>query len=138
MRRTSVFKPWLRCIYGFLSFFVMIMLEMQMSWYLLCLYCLELLLITSNAGFKNIRKMKIDGDEDRLPNNWMELEKTYTYSGGYHSDVYEAITVLQRFLMETRPSMALGLVVIVAFGSCVAGAMVLQWLINLALGYLNN
>ncbi|KAJ0581782.1 putative P-type H(+)-exporting transporter [Helianthus annuus] len=30
---------------------------------------------------ERIRKMKIDGDEDRLPDNWMELEKTYTYSG---------------------------------------------------------
>ncbi|KAM0015135.1 hypothetical protein Hdeb2414_s0033g00722521 [Helianthus debilis subsp. tardiflorus] len=87
---------------------------------------------------ERIRKMKIDDGDNkvRLPDNWMQWEKkTYTYSGGYHSHVYEAIAVLQRFLMETRPSVALGLVVIVAFGGCVSAVTVLQWLINSVPGY---
>ncbi|KAJ0900379.1 hypothetical protein HanPSC8_Chr08g0313131 [Helianthus annuus] len=86
---------------------------------------------------ERIRKMKIDDGDNkvRLPDNWMQWEKTYTYSGGYHSDVYEAMAVLQRFLMETRPSVALGLVVIVAFGGCVSAVTVLQWLINSVPGY---
>ncbi|KAF5811052.1 putative P-type H(+)-exporting transporter [Helianthus annuus] len=54
---------------------------------------------------------------------WSWRRLNYTYSGEYHSDVYEAIAVLEQFFMETRPSVALGLVVIVAFGGCVAGAM---------------
>ncbi|KAI3817255.1 hypothetical protein L1987_11044 [Smallanthus sonchifolius] len=65
---------------------------------------------------ERIRKMKCDGDDDWLTDNWMEWEKTYTYSGRYHSDVYKAVAVLQRFLIESRPSVALGLVALFAVG----------------------
>ncbi|KAI3817258.1 hypothetical protein L1987_11047 [Smallanthus sonchifolius] len=84
---------------------------------------------------ERIRKMKCDGDDDWLPDNWMEWEKTYTYSGRYHSDVYKAVAVLQRFLMESRPSVALGLVALFAVGGGVAGVTVLRWLIDLVPGF---
>lgn len=90
---------------------------------------------------ERIRKLKAEmemesggGGGDRLPDNWMEWEKKYTYSGGYHSDIYEGIAMLQRFLMETRPSVALGLVAGLAFSGSTVAMEVLWWLMSSFLG----
>ncbi|KAK9063697.1 hypothetical protein SSX86_017569 [Deinandra increscens subsp. villosa] len=82
---------------------------------------------------ERIRQMKQvgGGDGDRLPDNWMKWEKAYTCSGCYYSDVYEAVAFLQRFLIESRPSVAVGLVVLFVFGGSMAGLTVVQWLMNL-------
>ncbi|KAI3733872.1 hypothetical protein L6452_13330 [Arctium lappa] len=84
---------------------------------------------------ERIRKMKaeMDGD-DWLPDDWMGWEKRYTYSGGYYSDVYEMIALLQRFLMESRPSVGLGLVAVLAISGSTSAAMVLRWLISSVYG----
>ncbi|KAI3779057.1 hypothetical protein L2E82_08512 [Cichorium intybus] len=82
---------------------------------------------------ERIRKLKAEmeyGGGEQLPDNWMEWEKTYTYSGGYHSDIFEGIALLQRFLMETRPSVALGLVAGLAFSGSTVAMEVLWWLVN--------
>ncbi|KAL7588908.1 hypothetical protein Lser_V15G37199 [Lactuca serriola] len=90
---------------------------------------------------ERIRKLKAEmemesggGGGDPLPDNWMEWEKKYTYSGGYHSDIYEGIAMLQRFLMETRPSVALGLVAGLAFSGSTVAMEVLWWLMSSFLG----
>nr|GEV93038.1 putative reverse transcriptase domain, ribonuclease H-like domain, aspartic peptidase domain protein [Tanacetum cinerariifolium] len=79
---------------------------------------------------ERIQKVKeeteYDNGDNGLPNNWTEWEKIYVYSGGNHSDVYEAIAFIQRFLMECRPSVALGMVAVLAFGGSTTAAMVLQ------------
>ncbi|KAK9060039.1 hypothetical protein SSX86_020743 [Deinandra increscens subsp. villosa] len=83
---------------------------------------------------ERIRKVKDEMDSDRLPDNWMGWEKTYVYSGGYHSDIYEAVAFLQRFLMESRPGVAVGLVVVLAVGGSTAAVTVLHMLLNLVPG----
>ncbi|GKD41420.1 hypothetical protein Tco_1261627, partial [Tanacetum coccineum] len=87
---------------------------------------------------ERIRKVKeeieYDNGDNGLPNNWTKWEKTYVCSGGYHSDVYEAVAFIQRFLMECRPSVALGMVAELAFCGSTTTVMVLQWLINLLQG----
>ncbi|MFS7993121.1 hypothetical protein Hanom_Chr12g01090341 [Helianthus anomalus] len=87
---------------------------------------------------ERIRKMKEEMEHnsggDRLPANWMQWEKTYFYSGDYHSHIYEVIALLQRFLMDCRPSVVLGLVVLFAVGGSTATVLVLQCLINFIQG----
>ncbi|KAJ0725053.1 hypothetical protein HanPI659440_Chr12g0454541 [Helianthus annuus] len=87
---------------------------------------------------ERIRKMKEEMEHnsggDRLPANWMQWEKTYFYSGDYHSHIYEMIALLQRFLMDCRPSVVLGLVVLFAVGGSTAAVLVLQCLINFIQG----
>ncbi|KAJ9554137.1 hypothetical protein OSB04_018182 [Centaurea solstitialis] len=80
---------------------------------------------------ERIRKMEAEmdgGGDDWLPNNWMEWEKRYVYSGGYHSDVYEMVALLQRFLMESRPAVGLGLVAVMAVSGSAVAVAVLWWL----------
>lgn len=65
------------------------------------------------------------------PSNWMEWEKQY-YCKNYHEDVCEGIGWLQMCLMNTRPSLALGVMALVAFSVPVSTSMitfnVLRWL----------
>ncbi|XP_042502307.1 uncharacterized protein LOC122079695 [Macadamia integrifolia] len=56
---------------------------------------------------KRIQEMRNE-DDQAPPGDWMEWEKRY-YSY-YHSDVCEAMGLLQTQLMNTRPSLALGMV----------------------------
>ncbi|XP_071687227.1 uncharacterized protein [Rutidosis leptorrhynchoides] len=80
---------------------------------------------------ERIRKIEAETEcDNQYPDNWMEWEKTYVYNGGYHSDVYEAVAFLQRFFMDNRPSVVLGLVVFFALGGSIGMITVLQWLIN--------
>ncbi|KAK9060040.1 hypothetical protein SSX86_020744 [Deinandra increscens subsp. villosa] len=83
---------------------------------------------------ERIRKVKAEmecgGGDDWLPENWMQWEKTYVYSGGYYSDIFEAVAFLQRFLMDSRPSVALGLVAVFAVGGSTAAMAVLWCLMN--------
>ncbi|MFS7993124.1 hypothetical protein Hanom_Chr12g01090371 [Helianthus anomalus] len=83
---------------------------------------------------ERIRKVKAEieynSGGDRLPDNWMQWERTYFYSGCYHSDVYGVVAFLQQFLLESRPSVALGLVGLFVIGGSTAGVAVLHLLIN--------
>ncbi|KAL8241863.1 hypothetical protein R6Q59_012165 [Mikania micrantha] len=83
---------------------------------------------------ERIRKTKAEmecyNDHRRLPENWMQWEKIYVYSGCYHSDVYEVVAFLQRFLIGSRPSVALGLVAVFVIGGSTAAVTVMQCLIN--------
>ncbi|KAJ0725058.1 hypothetical protein HanPI659440_Chr12g0454591 [Helianthus annuus] len=87
---------------------------------------------------QRIRKVKAEieynSGGDRLPDNWMQWERTYFYSGCYHSDVYEVVAFLQQFLLESRPSVALGLAGLFVIGGSTAGVAVLHLLINSAQG----
>ncbi|KAJ0865889.1 hypothetical protein HanRHA438_Chr12g0545621 [Helianthus annuus] len=87
---------------------------------------------------QRIRKVKAEieynSGGDRLPDNWMQWERTYFHSGCYDSDVYEVVAFLQQFLLESRPSVALGLAGLFVIGGSTAGVAVLHLLINSALG----
>ncbi|XP_072979962.1 uncharacterized protein [Typha angustifolia] len=60
---------------------------------------------------KRIHETRMAERSVELPSNWMEWEKEY-YDGNYGSDVCEIVGLLQAFLMNTRPSMAIGLVML--------------------------
>ncbi|KAI3696256.1 hypothetical protein L1987_79267 [Smallanthus sonchifolius] len=80
-------------------------------------------------------EMEYDGGSgDRLPDNWMQWERTYYYSGCYHSDVYEVVVFLQRFLVENGPSVAVGLVALFVIGGSTAAVTVMHLLIKSVVG----
>ncbi|KAJ8770288.1 hypothetical protein K2173_012758 [Erythroxylum novogranatense] len=63
---------------------------------------------------KRIHEIKLaERSYDENPSEWMSWEKKY-YSGKYSSDVCEAVGLLQSMLMNTRPSLALGMVALLA------------------------
>ncbi|CAN6451956.1 unnamed protein product [Victoria cruziana] len=62
---------------------------------------------------KRIREMKMAERNYEAPPHWMEWEKRYY--ANYDSDVCEAVGELQRFLMGTRPGVALGLLLLLGF-----------------------
>lgn len=50
-------------------------------------------------------------DQNEPPSNWMEWEKRYY--ANYNSDICEAVGLLQSQLMNTRPSLALGMLALI-------------------------
>ncbi|KAG9129749.1 hypothetical protein Leryth_015447 [Lithospermum erythrorhizon] len=62
-----------------------------------------------------IKKMKMSQRNGRRgpPENWMEWEKKY-FGEQYHEDVCEVVGLLQVLLMNTRPSLALGVMLVLA------------------------
>ncbi|KAK4367940.1 hypothetical protein RND71_011732 [Anisodus tanguticus] len=55
-----------------------------------------------------IKEMKLlEAGKSRPPSNWMGWEKKYF--ARYNEDVCEVIGLLQMYLMETRPALALGM-----------------------------
>ena len=70
--------------------------------------------------------------EPNVPEKWMEWEKLY-YQQSYSSDITEGIGMLQLMLMETRSSLALGMLALILF--CLAASTVAIFLclfINMA------
>ncbi|XP_007033113.2 PREDICTED: uncharacterized protein LOC18601947 [Theobroma cacao] len=55
-----------------------------------------------------IKEMKVFEKSDELPSNWMEWEKQYFLH--YNEDICKAIGLLQNYLMNVRPSLALGMI----------------------------
>ncbi|EEF35761.1 conserved hypothetical protein [Ricinus communis] len=62
---------------------------------------------------KRIQEMKTAEGDNEIPSEWMDWEKKYYPD--YNSDVCEAAGVLQSVLMNTRPSLALGMVALFLF-----------------------
>nr|XP_010916324.1 uncharacterized protein LOC105041168 [Elaeis guineensis] len=60
---------------------------------------------------KRIHEMKMAETNYEPPSDWMEWEKRYYTS--YDSDVCEVLGLLQALLMNTRPSLAIGMMVLV-------------------------
>jgi hypothetical protein len=58
-----------------------------------------------------IRDIEMEEMKMKTPTDWTEWEKKYF--ANYGSDVCEAVGLLQRFLMNTRPSLAVGMVVLI-------------------------
>ncbi|XP_021296779.1 uncharacterized protein LOC110426020 [Herrania umbratica] len=55
-----------------------------------------------------IKEMKVLEKSDELPSNWMEWEKQYFLH--YNEDICKAIGLLQNYLLNVRPSLALGMI----------------------------
>lgn len=56
---------------------------------------------------KRIQEIRITDESISEQSGWMEWEKEY-YMTVYSSDVCELVGLLQRYLMNTRPSLAIG------------------------------
>ncbi|PRQ40885.1 hypothetical protein RchiOBHm_Chr4g0440931 [Rosa chinensis] len=75
-------------------------------------------------------------DPNRPPSNWMEWEKRY--HANYNSDVYEAVGLLQSQLMNTRPSLALGMLALITLSVPVSTAALMSPLLDIIKGILAN
>ncbi|CAN6451954.1 unnamed protein product [Victoria cruziana] len=75
-----------------------------------------------------IQEMKMAESKWEAPAHWMEWEKRYFAS--YYSDVCEGVGRLQRFLMSTRPGMALGMLVLLGCSLPISLLAVLLYLIK--------
>ncbi|CAK9154786.1 unnamed protein product [Ilex paraguariensis] len=62
---------------------------------------------------QRIHEMKMVEKNSEPPDHWMEWERRYFRR--YDSDVVEAVGFLQSSLMEIRPGLALGMVILVFF-----------------------
>ncbi|KAK9277714.1 hypothetical protein L1049_007261 [Liquidambar formosana] len=83
---------------------------------------------------KRIHEMTMVERNDEPPSNWMEWEKQYYAS--YDSDVCEAMGILQSRLMNTRPSLALGMVALITLSVPTSTAVIVFHLMELAKGVL--
>ncbi|XP_004496979.2 uncharacterized protein [Cicer arietinum] len=79
---------------------------------------------------KRIHEMNMIEKNYEAPSNWMEWEKKYYTS--YDSIICEAMGVLQTQLMNTRPSVALGVIAFVAISVPTSSALIFLHLLELA------
>lgn len=77
---------------------------------------------------RRIHEMRMAEKGDSPPSDWMEWEKRYYAS--YGSDVCEVVGLLQTFLMNTRPSLAIGLLVVLALSVPASVILILMRLVE--------
>lgn len=85
---------------------------------------------------KRIHEMKMIEKNYEPPSDWMEWEKRYYTS--YDSMICEAMGVLQTHLMNTRPSLALGIAALLAFSVPTSSAFLLFHLVEMSKGILGG
>ncbi|CAA2934669.1 Mediator of RNA polymerase II transcription subunit 18 [Olea europaea subsp. europaea] len=66
------------------------------------------------------------------PENWMEWEKKWYVN--YDSDVFEAVGLLQNLLMDSRPSLVLGMVAVMILSGSTSLAFLLFHLVDILKG----
>ena len=76
-----------------------------------------------------MEEMKIEA-----PSDWTEWEKKYFVN--YDSDVCEAVGLLQRLLMDTRPCLALGMLALLLLSMSMSTSLVAFHLVDLAKGFI--
>ncbi|CAL0316386.1 unnamed protein product [Lupinus luteus] len=91
-------------------------------------------LVNENMVILRMRMQEIKMVEmaTEAPSNWSEWEKNYCVD--YVSDVCEAIGLLQRFFMNTRPSLALGIMVLLMLSMSMSMSQLLFHVAELAKG----
>ena len=77
-----------------------------------------------------MREMKILETNYEPPSNWMEWEKKYFLR--YNDDVCEALGLLQDYLMNMRPSLALGIITFLTFSVLISIGLILFHAIDVA------
>lgn len=82
---------------------------------------------------KRIHEIEMIEGKNEAPTDWMDWEKRY-YNTNYYSDICEAMAVFQSQLMNTRPSLALGMVALIAFSLPTSVGFVLFHLAEIAKG----
>ncbi|XP_010916323.1 uncharacterized protein [Elaeis guineensis] len=77
---------------------------------------------------RRIHEMRLAEKGHSPPSDWMEWEKRYYES--YGSDVCEVVGLLQTFLMNTRPSLAIGLLVVLTLSVPTSIILILMCLVE--------
>jgi len=72
----------------------------------------------------------LETEKSGPPSNWMGWEKKYF--SHYNEDVCEAIGLLQMYLMETRPALALGMLALICLSLSLSTYFLLQQVIEMA------
>ncbi|CAN1122879.1 hypothetical protein LINPERPRIM_LOCUS2936 [Linum perenne] len=72
-----------------------------------------------------IRELKAAEDCDNPPSHWMEWEKRYYEHNAYGSHVCHVAGLLQNRLMDSRPSLAMGVAALVLLSLVFSAGMVL-------------
>ncbi|CAK7344165.1 unnamed protein product [Dovyalis caffra] len=85
-----------------------------------------------------IKEMKMLEACNNPPSHWMEWEKQYFLHFNYNNDVCEAVGILQNYLMNVRPSLALGLVTLVSLSVPIATGVVLFQAVEIAMRVLSG
>ncbi|XP_031260910.1 uncharacterized protein LOC116119103 [Pistacia vera] len=83
---------------------------------------------------KRIHEMKMVERNYEAPDDWMQWEKRYYTS--YDSIICDALGVLQGKLMNTRPSLALGIVVLMILSVPISSAMAFFQILEITKGIL--
>ncbi|GMJ13311.1 hypothetical protein HRI_005000300 [Hibiscus trionum] len=82
---------------------------------------------------RRIHEMTMSENNYEPPPHWMEWEKEYK-KANYDNDVCEAVGYLQTKLMETRPSLALGMAVLFLFSLPTTFAIVMYHVMQVIKG----
>ncbi|GMI75152.1 hypothetical protein like AT2G01300 [Hibiscus trionum] len=80
-----------------------------------------------------IHEITTSEKNEELPRHWMEWEKEYK-KANYDLDVCEAVGYLQSKLIETRPSLALGMAVLILFSLPASFAIVVYHVMHMIKG----
>ncbi|OMO55574.1 hypothetical protein CCACVL1_27170 [Corchorus capsularis] len=85
-----------------------------------------------------IKEMKISESKqlEELPSAWMEWEKQYLLQ--YNADVCEAMGLLQNFLMNIRPSLAVGIIALVVFMVPISTGLTFFHALQIAHGFISR
>ncbi|XP_047974684.1 uncharacterized protein LOC125216936 [Salvia hispanica] len=81
---------------------------------------------------KRIHEMKMNEEDCELPREWMEWERRVYVS--YDAIVCDAVGRLQAWLMDTRPGVALGVLVLLALSVPTSTAVVMYNLVAVLSG----
>lgn len=84
---------------------------------------------------KRIREMEMVERDDEPPVGWMDWEKDIYPS--YDMIICDAMRFLQSYLMETRPSLALGVIGLIALSVPISTGVVVLNLLELSRGVLS-
>nr|XP_010916325.1 uncharacterized protein LOC105041169 [Elaeis guineensis] len=77
---------------------------------------------------KRIHEMKMAEMNYEAPSNWMDWERRYYAS--YQSDVCGIVGLLQKVLMNTRPSLAIGMMALLVSGVPTSMVLILMHLME--------
>ncbi|XP_044467740.1 uncharacterized protein LOC123197483 [Mangifera indica] len=77
-----------------------------------------------------IREKKLSEAKYEPPSNWMEWERKYYLH--YNQDICEAMGLLQSYLMNIRPGIAVGMIGVVAMSVAISTGLLLFQAVELA------
>ncbi|CAI9110613.1 OLC1v1010669C1 [Oldenlandia corymbosa var. corymbosa] len=89
-------------------------------------------MIILRMRIKEMKMMESDSSNDhhQPPLDWMEWEKKY-FTTYYNEDIVEGIGLLQSYLMNTRPSLALGMLALLALSVPISASFLIVEVMDL-------